>query len=258
MTAARNAAIDRGTMHDAPMHDMPSGGDAEDFLGKWRARWPEWRIAQTFVEPAHRARAEAWFALLQEFTDAAWGGADPTPGIAKLGWWQDELRGWAKGARRHPLGIALHKSSAPWPALAASLTVLHTARESVLAGETSAVESLADLLRPCADAIDACERALFGEVAGSDMREFAADPKAGLMLIAMHTLWASTDAPDPARYASYVRTLRASWPQPATTRCRRIYDALTRKRLQAIASGAALAPVSPWSTLWAAWRAARG
>ncbi len=248
--------------HDTPMHDISIDNDAEDFLGKWRGRWPEWRIAQTFVDPAHRVQAEAWFALLQEFTDAAWGGTDATPGIAKLGWWQEELRGWAKGARRHPLGIALHKSPAPWPALAASLNALHAAREAVLAGEAATVESLAELLRPCADAMDACEGVLFHDndstATGSDERESAvADPRAGLILIAIHTLWASADEPGSPRHASSTRILRTAWTQPAAARCRRVYDALIRKRLQSIATGAALAPLSPWSALWTAWRAAR-
>jgi hypothetical protein len=258
-------------MHDMPTYDAPirdtyRDNDNEKFLDKWRGRWPEWRIAQIFVDPAHSAQAEAWFALLQEFTDAAWNGTDPTPGIAKLGWWQEELRGWAKGARRHPLGIALHKSPAPWPALAASLTALHMAREGVLAGDPATVELLVETLRPCTDAMDACERVLFQndgrgdgrDATGSDVRASAiVDPKAGLMLIAIHTLWASADEPGSARHTSFARTLRAVWTQPASTRCRRIYEALIRKRLQPIAIGAAFAPVSPWSALWIAWRAAR-
>ena len=64
------------------------------FLDKWRERWPEWSVAEVFI-PAHdREMAVAWFALLQELTDAAWGGSDPRPGEAKLGWWAEELLGW--------------------------------------------------------------------------------------------------------------------------------------------------------------------
>ena len=58
--------------------------DIEDFLGKWRGRWPEWRIARVFVVESQRDVAEAWFALLQEWSDAAWSADDPTPGFAKL------------------------------------------------------------------------------------------------------------------------------------------------------------------------------
>ncbi len=241
------------------MHDA---SDYEEFLDKWRGRWPEWRIAQSFVAPFQRARAEAWFALLQEFTDAAWSGDDPTPGIAKLGWWQDELRGWAKGARRHPLGIDLHKSLAPWPSLAAALTPLQAARETVRSGDAAAVSALEETLRPCADAIDACERALFGETTiepsnvGNVARQHPNNSE-GIVLIALYTLWASADAPDPARHADRARALIAAWPQPAAVRPRRVYDALIRERLHAIVVGKGLAPLSPWATLWTGWRAAR-
>jgi hypothetical protein len=241
---------------------MQHTADYEEFLDKWRGRWPEWRIAQTFVDPSQRACAEAWFALLQELTDAAWSGADPTPGIAKLGWWQDELRGWAKGARRHPLGIGLHKSPAPWPSLAAALTPLQAARDTVRDGEATAVSAPAEALRPCADAIDACERALFGETtaeassAGDATRQHA-DTRGGVVLIGLYTLWSSADATDPALHANRARALLAAWPQTAAVRPRRVYDALVRQRLCAIATGKGLAPLSPWATLWAGWRAAR-
>ena len=79
------------------------------FLAKWRARWPEWAVAEVFVPAAQRERAQAWFALRDELGDAAWGGQDPLPGDAKLGWWAEELDGWSRGARRHPLGLALQK-----------------------------------------------------------------------------------------------------------------------------------------------------
>ena len=48
------------------MSDSADLDDLDDFLGKWRGRWPEWRIAQVFVPEAQRPLAEAWFALLQE------------------------------------------------------------------------------------------------------------------------------------------------------------------------------------------------
>ena len=50
------------------------------FTEKWRARWPEWRVAEVFVPVEQRERAIAWFALRQELADAAWGGNDPRPG----------------------------------------------------------------------------------------------------------------------------------------------------------------------------------
>ena len=96
----------------------------EAFLDKWRARWPEWRSAEVFVPAPQRAATLAWLALRQELADAAWDGADPRPGAAKLAWWGDELNGWANGRRRHPLGMALQRIPAPWDALASSLPAL--------------------------------------------------------------------------------------------------------------------------------------
>lgn len=103
------------------------------FLDKWLARWPEWRIAETFIPHDRRETALAWFALLQEWMDAAIGGDEPAPGLAKLAWWQEELRGWAKGARRHPLGQALQAQGVDWAGIADAMPVL--AERAVLRGE---------------------------------------------------------------------------------------------------------------------------
>jgi hypothetical protein len=255
---------------DFDMQETSLLDDTEDFLGKWRARWPEWRIARTFVDPAFRDRAEAWFALLQEFVDAAWSGEDATPGIAKLSWWQDELRGWSKGARRHPLGAALQKIPAPWPALALSLATLQAARSAVrdTVDATTASPSIAstmDALNSCAGAIAACEAAIFvdsfadSSADASPIDSHAADadePHGGARLIALYALWAFGHTPSRAQ-REFARQLLANWPGSAATRPSRVYGTLIRKRLGAIAAGRALSPLSPWATLWAAWRAAR-
>ncbi len=244
---------------------MSTAADDTDFLDKWRARWPEWRIALTFVEPARRAHAEAWFALLQEFVDAAWSAGDPAPGIAKLGWWEEELRGWSRGARRHPLGVALQKSPAPWASLADTLAAFSMARQAVLAAarEPSA-QSLrvsADVLRPCADVIEAVERVLFGAVPAASRSVEVGGASAGLALIGLHAARASADESDVATRAAFARALIAAWPPSASTRPRRIHDGLVSSRLGRVASGRRVSPTSlfsPWSALWTSWRAARG
>src|SRR5690554_1035269 len=143
---------------------------ADSFIGKWLQRWPEWRIAEAFVPEPRRRTATGWFALLQELTEAAWGGSDPTPGLAKLAWWHEELEGWARGARRHPLGEVLQRLEPPWSPLARALNALPDTR-----GRTpgEALEALAAL----AAAVSRCEEALFPEeraVPGGDATAGAA------------------------------------------------------------------------------------
>ena len=106
-----------------------SGSDAlGGFLEKWRARWPEWRLAEVFVPPEQRQRVVAWFALLQEFEDILNIAGDPLPADAKLGWWATELRDWAGQRSRHPLGRLLEPVPAPWAQLADALPALVAAR----------------------------------------------------------------------------------------------------------------------------------
>jgi hypothetical protein len=212
----------------------------DSFTAKWRARWPEWTVAMAFVPAAQRERVAAWFALLQALTDAAWGGADPAPGLAKLAWWQDELGGWARGARRHPLGAILHGQAAPWVKLARSLPALQSSR--VRPDEEA---SLADA-EAFAEAVAACEAALFG---AGDRDDSAAAGRVVLRsLHAEHVL----HHPDTAT-AGWVEGARPS-PSAAATRPRRIHAAIVQARLLRPASPS---PPSPWRGLLLAWRAAR-
>ena len=221
-----------------------------EFLDKWRGRWPEWRIARTFVPEAQHAEAEAWFALVQEWTDAAWTGADPTPGFAKLAWWQEELRGWAKGLRRHPLGRTLQKRPVPWAALADALPVLEATRDA-LAADMRDPAAIARL-RPLAAAIAHAEAALFGEgatVAPPDAASADVFP-----LLAAHALWPRETAVDPAR--AWARMAPA--PARAVTCPRRVLDALAHARLARLGAAGEVVPLSPLRALWTGWRAARG
>ena len=124
-------------------------GTVASFIDKWRSRWPEWRIAEVFVPAGQRSVAEAWFTLLQELYESAWGGSDPTPGLAKLAWWHEELEGWAKGARRHPLGELLQRQPAPWSALGRSLNALPATRGQPAAEAAGALAGLATAACTC-------------------------------------------------------------------------------------------------------------
>lgn len=239
-------------MNDPAVNDMSDRGDAlDEFLGKWRGRWPEWRIAQVFVAEAQRETAEAWFALLQEWTDAAWAGDDPTPGFAKLAWWQEELLGWAKGVRRHPLGRVLQKRPAPWATLAAGLATLQAVREPLRAW--AAPQTLMAQLQPLADAIADCERAIFL----SDAAPEAASRADTFLLLAGHALWHRHEAADAAQVQVWARQLATTAPQRAGSRPRRIHDALSRARLRRVAAAGEVSALSPAVALWRSWRAAR-
>lgn len=244
---------DRDIVSDTVMHDAGPAADLDDFLDKWRGRWPEWRIAQVFLPEPQRLPAEAWFTLMQEWADAAWAGDDPTPGFAKLAWWQDELRGWAKGARRHPLGRILQKQPAPWTTLAAHLSALQTVREPLRRGE--APERLLSTLQALADAMRDCERVLFyGAVAAAS----GASHADAFGLLALHVLWHREDVADAARVRTWAGQCIAMASPRAETRPRRIHDALCRGRLQRVAARGEVAPLSPPAALWRSWRAARG
>lgn len=199
-------------------------------LEGWRARWPEWQVAENFIAAETRDIAAAWFMLVGELAAAAWGSSDPTPGLAKLGWWQEELRGWAKGLRRHPLGLALQKQAVEWSDFADSLGVLRD-RDLAGADEPAALAAL----QPFLTATAWVERQLFGE---------AARDSAALQLL--RTLRVSAGLPVPAAAA-----LRGG-PRP-----RRLFDALAMARANAVRNGDAIV-VSRWRTLVLAWRAARG
>lgn len=237
-------------------------GDAatlQAFLDKWQARWPEWPVAEVFVPAGMRRQALAWASLLQELTDAAWTGTDPRPGLAKLGWWQEELQGWTRGVRRHPLGLILQGTGAPWDKLAGALDSLPAARER--AGD--AEEAFA-LVMPFADAAAAVEAALFGDGTQPAPGSRDAGTVAAWLLLSRFSQDDDTFIPlavlaaagegDPR--VAWTAELRRRWPAGASVhRVRRVWMALAGGRLEA---DDPRQPLSAWNTLWRAWKAARG
>lgn len=230
------------------------------FLDKWRARWPEWRVAEVFVPAAQRETVLAWAALQQELTDAAWGGSDPRPGEAKLAWWQEELTGWSRGARRHPLGAVLQRQSAPWTTLAAALPSLAASRErpgnaddafaSVTPFARAAVRVDAGLFAgPAADAPvdDAQVRLVAAALLQSQLAQSGGEG------VPLAVLARAGDA-DPRPI--WARQLRERWPAtPSANRPRRLWAALARARLD---QPDPAQPRPSWKALLTAWRAARG
>ena len=231
----------------------PARDEALDsFLDKWRTRWPEWAVAQAFVPPAQRDVALAWAALQQELTDAAWGGSDPRPGEAKLAWWMEELQGWSRGLRRHPLGIALQKLPAPWTALAAAIPALRESRERPRDRD----EAFA-ALAPFAQAVAEIEAVLFDATPGAVSAVQASLLHARLAHAGEASVPMSViaRAGEGATTRAWAAELLGHWPEDAANRPRRVWNALARQRLR---RGDASQPLPPWSALWTAWRGARG
>ena len=248
------------------MNELAPGiesGSLSSFLDKWRARWPEWSVASVFVPAPQRELAAAWFALRNELADAAWAGQDPRPGEAKLAWWAEELHGWSAGRRRHPLGQALQRQSAPWASLSASLPSLLASRERA----ADAHEAFA-MLEPYAEAVAGVAAALFsGATTPAPPRSAVigllaervlagGDATAPLQVLARLQL----DNPPQAAARAWGRELLQHWPAPHEGAAPgRVHAAMVRERLRAFIAGADPARPRPdWRTLLTAWRAARG
>jgi hypothetical protein len=228
----------------------------DSFLEKWLARWPEWRVVETFVPVAQRRLAIAWFALQQEFTDAMNIAGDPLPADAKLAWWGEELRDWSRQRSRHPLGRVLEPHRAPWFELAEALPALIRLRERPLDAE-----SAFDAVGPLAVAIADVEQALFPGPAGDEaVQALCAQLLAGRLEGAGEVAvpLRIAGAENPTRGA-WVDELLLRWPShSAGSPPRRLAAALARSQLQRSgAGGESIATLSPLRALWLGWRAAR-
>ena len=243
------------------MTAVDTAESASAFADKWRQRWPEWALAEVFIAVPERELALAWFALRQELLDAAWGGSDPRPGEAKLAWWAEELDGWARGRRRHPLGIALQRHAAPWSQLAMAAASLPPTREA-----TSDTRAAASALTPFAKATTAVDADLFAVAQPA----LAADAVSGLLAQKVFLL-ADAAAPLQVRarlgaaigeYAvarAWANDLLRDGQRLAGSRPARMLAALERQRLQRFAQGGPpMQGVPRWASLWTTWRAARG
>lgn len=231
----------------------------DTFLDKWRARWPEWSVADVFVAPGRRALAMAWFALLQEFEDILNVAGDPLPADAKLAWWSEELRSWAVQRSRHPLGRLLEPLPAPWPQLAEALPVLAEAR----ARPADAAAAFAGL-HAFGRAVAAVEAAVLGRAPVPEhvVAQILAARLAEAGPQAVPAAFAPVEeGADPgAAQRAWARYLQARWPAVQDgARERRILSRYARGRLQryARAGQPAALPAQP-ALLLSGWWAARG
>lgn len=236
-------------------HCMSDSTALESFLDKWRARWPEWAMAEVFVPEARRPLMVAWFALLQEFQDAMNVVGNPVPADAKLAWWAGELRDWSQQRSRHPLGRMLEPCRAPWAMLADALPVLAGARDQPQSAESAFAQ-----LEPFGEAVAAVEAVVLdGPALRSD--------RVVVQLLSARLLEAGAAAlprgnagglAESTPIEQWADTLLDRWVDAAGgARERRIHSALARARLQR--HGRTPGPSSaPLRTLFIAWRAARG
>ena len=230
------------------------------FIDKWRARWPEWAVAEVFVPPVQRDVALAWFALRQELTDAAWGGSDPRPGEAKLAWWAEELHGWTQGRRRHPLGTALQRLPAPWQLLAACLPALRASRDR----QADTEQAIADL-EPFAEAVAGIAATLFASESPAPHASVVVGLLAeralqvGEATVPLHVRARLGEVEPDVAVRHWAEELLQRWPPPQEgSRPGRIQAALVRARLRQFAAGRpADVPLARWNALFLAWRAAR-
>jgi phytoene/squalene synthetase len=249
-----------------------SGDDAAaHFVGKWLQREPEMEFALLFCPPAQRPRFQAWGALLHELREARFELRDPGVAETKQAWWSDELRLFAEGRPRHPLGAAFAGVAAPWPVLARTL-----AMPDPVMRPADAAEALTGL-RPLAGAVASVEAALF------DARDDAAPGDALAVHWLLHRLPQGLAAEDaaripmqllarhgvaldglaaapPALLGDWARQLSAMLPValPGASYFRRAALRFDRARLARLArDGRRFGPPPPAGHLWRAWRASR-
>lgn len=228
----------------------------DSFLDKWRTRWPEWRVVESFVPESQRLLAVAWFSLLQEFTDGMNIAGDPLPADAKLAWWGEELRDWQQQRSRHPLGRVLEPHRAPWFELAEALPTLQRLRE-----RPRDAADAGEVARPLAAAIAGVEAILFGSPPSVEAVQaikaqllFARLESAGVAALPLQM-----PAGAEASQAAWADHLRQQWPVlKGGATARRLWSALALSRLQRFTTAeAGIAPLSPAAALWRGWRAAR-
>ncbi|MFM6989123.1 MAG: hypothetical protein ACKOXG_10735 [Arenimonas sp.] len=246
---------------------MDGGDSLQAFAAKWRAVWPEQTVLDLFVPPAQRLPAAAWASLLFELHSAAFTLEHEAVRDGKTGWWSDELQRLQDGAPRHPLTQALADVDAPFAAMAAPM--LAVVRDvPILAGDTAA---LLARLRPFAEAVSACEAAVFAS------RARAADADAlvaewlvlrlpdglaafdrGMLPFHLRARYAAfaDNAPPPGLRRDWLVELDAALPRTtAGNWFREAQRRFLRRRIRALAIDSGVRP-GP-GHVWDAWRAVR-
>ncbi|MDR2871743.1 MAG: phytoene/squalene synthase family protein [Xanthomonadaceae bacterium] len=242
-----------------------SGSPALDnYLQKWRRRWPEWQLAELFVPQGQRELAVTWFALLQEFDDAFNISGDPLPADAKLRWWREELHAWEGQRSRHPLGRRLGEITAAWSGLAQSLEDLPHTRD-----RDHDIDAARVGLQRYARAIAAIEAVLFPDTESrNDIAEGIVMQTLAVRCMSLVAPMTSVDSSNGSgseedRMSSVsmqkdrAGKLLRHWSEHAGTLPRRIRSVLVWQRLGRFAAGERRYAHGSLSMLWRIWNMAR-
>lgn len=246
---------------------MDAGDSLQAFAAKWRAAWPEQTVLDLFVPPAQRLSAAAWASLLFELHSAAFTLEHEAVRDGKTAWWAEELQRLQDGVPRHPLSQALADVDAPFAAMA--VPMLSVVRDvPLLAGDTAALFAR---LRPFAEAVSACEAAVFASRAHATdadiliaewlvlrLPDGLAAFDRGMLPLHLRARYAAfaDNAPPPALCRDWLAELDAAVPRTAAGNWfREAQRRFLRRRIRALAADAGLRP-GP-GHVWDAWRAVR-
>jgi 15-cis-phytoene synthase len=236
------------------------------YAEKWLAMSPEQAVLSVFVPKALRLRTEAWAALHFELFECVFALQHEPVRLQKSQWWAEELQRLQNQTPRHPITQALVDADAPFAVMAGPLLAT-AAQVPINSRDTLALMAS---LTPLAQALDACETALFHGNATDNSQAISASwlclrMPHGLAafdraMLPMHLRARHGDTAGDAAQAALKRdwlaeiqgqlpgSVAGNWYREAQRR-------FTRRRVQALQSGK-VPGIQP-AHAWDAWRAMR-
>jgi hypothetical protein len=233
------------------------------YAEKWQAINPAHAVLMVFVPPTLQVRTQAWAALHGELFECVFTLEHEPVRLQKSQWWAEELQRLQNNAPRHPITQALIEVHAPFAGMAEPLMAL-AAQVPIISANSSALMAS---LKPLADAVDACETAVFNGMAADNSPAIATQwlslrlphglPGFDRAMLPMHLRARHGEATgNTALKRDWLAEIQAQLPaQAAGNWYREAQRRFTRRRLKALQSNNGLT-VSPGHA-WDAWRALR-
>ncbi len=241
------------------------------FVAKWHRREPEMALAEVFCPAPQRLRFRAWGALVHELREAAFELSDARVTAVKCQWWAEELANLPQGRGRHPISADIAAPALPWTRLARALM-----EQSLLDERPADVHAALAHMQPLAQALADVEAGLF-EAPAADAPAIAVhlllqrlpqgllagdQARLPLNLLARHcrTVAQVGAGEGDAVLRDWAAELLAALPSapPSAPLYRRLRTGFDRVRLRRLAAGRGFAPPAAPTTVWRAWRIARG